>query len=102
MFANCETTCCKAPFTYCTAPSPEALCFVGDRTPILRGGRLLPAGGAKVFNSDCASPTLGPAIGLPPPLGALDPAGGDNPIGISDPSARLTPMERFGIVGLGI
>ena len=72
--------------------------------PTFSGGKLLPAGAARVFNSDCASATLGPAdICLPPLLPLpLAPAAGDSPIGISKPSALFTAMERLGIVGWGI
>src|ERR1022692_268272 len=102
LLVACETTCCSALFTYCTAPNPTELCFDGESTPTFSGGRLLPAGGDKVFKSDCASARFGPAAfcGLPPPP-PLPPAGAPNPIGISDPSARLTAMPRFGAVGCG-
>src|ERR1039458_2551487 len=59
------------------------------------------AGAARVFKSDCASATLGPA-GCLLPLLLLPPAPGDSPIGISAPIALFTAMERLGDVGCGI
>ena len=55
--AALPTIACSAPFTYCTAPSPEALCFVGERMPTFSGGRLLPGGADKVFSNDFACST---------------------------------------------
>ena len=56
------TMACSAPFTYCTAPSPEALCFVGESMPTFSGGRSLPAGAHKVFSNDFACSTPGEEI----------------------------------------
>src|SRR5579862_5837745 len=87
---------CSEPLTYCTAPKPLEV-LLGDSTPTLRGGRLLPAGGAKVFKrffaSDAAT-EVSPVLLPPAPPAAA-------PTDVIACRVRPTVKDKVGLVGSG-